>query len=168
MRLNVAGVAAAISAVLIQLVEQTTSAFVDELRTGDAIGWLPQLESTGWTASLYSYTSLFVMFLLAVPLMALLGYWVGQSLDVSQAYPRIFKTFAVGGGVGFIAAAVLIGPSIYFVEGLVIVAGFSAATGIRFAFVGVAGAALAEFGVGSISGQQPMDGSTGEVEDYSD
>ena len=162
MRARVAGVAAAVTAAMIQLVEHETTVLITSLRTEDAIGWLPQLEAVGQTATVYLYASRAVTFLLAVPLVVLLGYQAGQSLDASQSYSRIAGTFGVGGGVGFVAATVLIGlssmPSLMAYQsvlGLIIVGSIAAATGIQFAFMGLAGAALAEFRVHPLDDNSP-------------
>lgn len=161
MRPRVAGVAAATAAATIQLVNYGISQVVDTLGTRGAADWLPQFGSSGWTATVYFYASDAITFVLAVPLVALLGYWVGQSLDVSETYPRIAGSFAVGGGVGFLVGLLLTGVAIRFWEALLIVGGKAAATGIQFAFVGLAGAALAEFGVGRRS---PQPGETSNVD----
>lgn len=163
MRPSVAGVVAATAAAMVQLVNYGTSELVDTLGTRGAADWLPQLAPSGWTATLYLYTSDAITFVLAVPFIALLGYWVGQSLDVSETYPRIAGSFAVGGGVGFLVGFVLIGGGIRFWEALFFVGGKAAATGIQFAFVGLAGAALAEFGVGRRSPQPRTSNVEGET-----
>lgn len=152
---------AATAAATIQLVNYGTSVLVARLGTRGAAHWLPQFGSSGWSATVYLYASDAITFVLAVPLVALLGYWVGQSLDVSETYSRIAGSFAVGGVVGFLVGFALIGGGVRFWEALFIVGGKAAATGVQFAFVGLAGAALAEFGVGRRS-PQPRETSSAE------
>lgn len=168
MRMKVAGFAAAVISAIIPLVSYGTGKLVDSLGTTDFPSWLPQLESTGWTANIYLYTSDAIIFLLAVPLIALLGYRVGLSLQVSETFSRIVGVFAAGGGAGFIAGVAVVWLRLPTWEIFLIYGGKAVATGIQFGLVGLAGAALAEFGVGYSSHQQPTDSSTLQVEEHSD
>lgn len=118
-------------------------------------GWLPVLETTGQTMTIYLYLSQALLFVLAFIGVAGLGYWIGTRLDVSREYGTVFGSFALGGSIGYLCGMILVGA--FFgtfssemgpLLGLSLVLMLTVVKAIQFALVGLAGAALAQFGFG--------------------
>lgn len=112
------------------------------------------------------------MFLFSVPLVVVLGFSVGRRRDAANDYRPVIETFAVGGGVGALAGLLAVGAvgggsilaGVQTVAGAVTVVGIVAATAAQFALLGLAGAGLATFGVGSFVGRPSCDASNGEAD----
>lgn len=159
------GVAAAVIAAAAVTIEFGSSVLVDGVADGEtAIGWLPQLDTIGQTAVAYLYASRIVAFVLTFLVVAALGYWAGTRLDITREYGSLLGSLAVGGGVGYLAGLVLVGVLVgdYWpaptdsLFGLGALLGLAVATAIHFALVGLAGAALAEFGFDPLSSRNDV------------
>ena len=152
---------------IVALLSALTAALVVIVNIGSAIvvdglaDWsgemLPQVGTLGQTALIYSYASNVLTFVLGVLVVAGVGYWAGQRLDVADEYPSLAVAFAAGGAVGYLLGMTSIfalagGPSlesllsadVFFLVAPLL--GNAVAYGIRFLLIGLAGAALAEFG----------------------
>lgn len=141
------------TALLTQSVDQIASLIINDLQEGGSlVGTVPQLETIGQTVMFYTLLSRAITFLLAVPVIAFLGFKVGKQLNVEREYTMIARFFGIGGGagilVGVLATGVMGNATFLLTQsllGAVVLLSVAVATGIQFAFVGVAGAALAEF-----------------------
>lgn len=162
MRLQLAGILTAVLAALTRVVEYSVTRFTEAVaQGGGAAGWYPHLETAGRTIVFYSATSRAVVFLFSVPLVAVLGFTVGRRRDAANDCRPVIETFAVGGGVGALAGLLAVGAvgagsvlaGVQTATGAVTVVGSVAATAIQFALLGLAGAALATFGVGPVVGR---------------
>lgn len=153
MRLTIAGVGAALISFTTVLFEIGAEWYVDQfLADGGSGGWLPHLETTGQTAAAYLYVSQAVTFALSVLGIAALGYWVGLRLDLTSEYRALLGYLAVGSGGGYLLAMPFVGRVSGEFESLSvlsagILAGAAVGTALKVALVGLAGAALAAFGV---------------------
>ncbi|MCU4743603.1 hypothetical protein OB955_19510 [Halobacteria archaeon AArc-m2/3/4] len=151
---RIAAVVAAIIGACAVSIEFGTTWLIDGFVDGGvAAEWLPQLETMGQTAVAYSYASQVLTFVLTFVVVAALGYWAGTRLDVRREYGSLAGHLALGGGVGYMGGLVVfillvVGWSTPSdpILGLGLLLGMAVATGIHFALVGLAGAALAEFG----------------------
>lgn len=171
MRLQIAGILTAVLAALTRVVEYSVTRFTDAVaQGGGAAGWYPHLETVGRTIAFYSATSRAVVYLCSVPLVAVLGFTVGRRRDAANEYRPVIETFAVGGGVGALAGLLAVGAvggssilaGVQTVAGAATVVGIVAATAIQFALLGLAGAALATFGVGPGAGRPADETPTSE------
>ncbi|WP_430505059.1 hypothetical protein [Haloparvum sp. PAK95] len=165
MNVKIAGILTAVLAIVIPLLEYTISAFTNALQQGGGgVHWFPHLETTGQTIQFYSMASQTITFLLAVPMITVLGFMLGKNLDVGQDYSLVISIFAVGGAVGnlfwLLAIGLINGSSNLFIVqswfALAVGLGTVAATSLQFALLGLAGAAPAEFGL-EFYGQQVED-----------
>lgn len=158
MRFRSTAAATALLAAVTVALRSGTELLADRLAGGGSVpAWLPQLETIGWTVTAYSLASRAVAFALAVVGIALLGYWVGSRTDVRRDYRPLAGALLLGGGIGHLvglwvvpvvalgtgvpassASGVVLGAAGVLVIGL--------ANGLKYALIGVAGAALAEFG----------------------
>jgi hypothetical protein len=144
-----AGIAAALTAILIKLIGHLTDLTINSLQNGST--WVPHLQSVGHTTTVYLYLSQATTFLLAVPFVAILGFWTSGQINSSKMHPKIMATFAIGGGAGFIIGTLPViltsnspwGPGLFL--GLVIMLCVAAATAVQFSLLGLSGAALAEY-----------------------
>lgn len=173
MRLQLAGILTAVLAALTRVVEYSVARFTDAVaQGGGAAGWFPHLETAGRTIAFYSATSRAVVFLCSVPLVAALGFTVGRRRDAANEYRPVIETFAVGGGLGALAGLLAVGAvggdsilaGVQTVTGAVTVVGIVAATAVQFALLGLAGAALATFGVGPNVDRPSRDPSNAEAD----
>lgn len=137
MRLQIAGILTAVLAALTRVVEYSVTRFTDAVaQGGGAAGWYPHLETAGRTIAFYSAASRAIVFLLTVPLVAVLGFTVERRRDAVNDYRPIIETFAVGGGVGALAGLFAVGAlgggsilaGVQTVTGAVTVVGIVAAT----------------------------------------
>ena len=159
---RIVALVSALTAALIVFVNIGSSFLIEGLADGDA-GVLPQVGTLGQTVLVYSYASTLLAFVLGVLVVAGLGYWAGQRLDVADEYPSLAAAFAGGGAVGSLLAMAsvfalaggpdfgsLLSTDVFFLAAPLL--GNAAAFGIRFLLVGLAGAALAEFGFDPLAG----------------
>lgn len=167
---TVAALAAVIAALAV--VVNLGSSLLPEYVVDGAAGWAPQFGTMGQTALVYMYTAQAVGFGLGVLGVAALGYWAGRRLDVTREYRSLVGALAIGGFVGQLvgllgAFAVLGGISVPqsialsdVLFGVVPLAWNAVATGVQFGLIGLAGAALAEFGFDPLANRSGR--STGE------
>lgn len=163
MRLKIVAAVAALISLTTVLVDVGSAFYLERLADGGGtFAWFPQLETVGRTALAYSYASDAAVFGLSILGVAALGYWAGLRLDLATQYRPLLGYLAVGGGAGQLLAVplwgLIIGESALpfgstWLPTLAILLGGLVATGLRFALVGLAGAALAEFGVGTRAGR---------------
>lgn len=155
MRFKIAGVVAALLSLTTVVLNMGASWYLEQSGAdGRLPGWLPQLETAGQTAVAYLWVSRAATFALSVLCIAGLGYWLGSRLDLSAAYRSLLAAFAIGGGTGHLLGVQVFGQIVHgaFVGfrsalSIAVVLGPVLATGLQFALLGLAGAALAEFGV---------------------
>lgn len=169
MRLKIVAAAAGLISLITVVVDVVTSFYLDQLADGSGtFAWFPQLETVGRTALAYSYASEAAVFGLSILGVAALGYWAGLRLDLATQFRPLLGYLAVGGGAGQLLAlplsGLIVGESILpfgstWLPTFAILLGGLVATGLQFALVGLAGATLAEFGVGARAGRDHAAGS---------
>lgn len=174
MRIKITGAVAALLSLTAVLVDFGTDWYVNRLAEDGAIsGWLPQFETVGQTVIVYLYASVAVTFGLTILGVAALGYWAGMKLDVTHEYRPLVGSLAIGGGTGYLTALLILGLNVGgslsslgsdAVLLLAMLLGGTVATGIEFALVGLAGAALAEFEFAPFSGRKTADSSDSTVQ----
>lgn len=129
--------------------------FVGDRLLAGTTGWLPQFETVGQTVVVYSYLVRGLAFGVGILAVFVLGYWVGNRLDLQAEYKRFVVAVGAGGLIGHLIAGIAgfvvlsgevgspsVDPFGILVTGMML--GIPIGVGIQFAVVAFAGAAFAQ------------------------